>query len=100
MLSKDLESLRNHLHGFRDTGVALRGARVGNIVAILDVAIADAEALEACYAMVAGEAATAAGQAALPLDDIPGTVAVLEDYRARRACERFLVPVRPGGGAA
>lgn len=108
MLSNDLESLRTQLNRHRDTGVALRPSRICDIVAILDAAIADAEALEACYVLTTGREATAAGLPALPIDDIPATVASLAAYRGRRAMERFFVPVLgtrplpdcPDGGAA
>lgn len=108
MLSNDLESLRARLARHRTTGVVLRADRVRDIVAILDAAVADAEALEACYVLTTGREATTAGLPALPIDDIPATVASLAAYRDRREMERFFVPVlrtrplpdHPDGGAA
>lgn len=106
MLSNDLQSLRELLQARRKTGVVLRPARIADLVAILDVAIADAEALEASYVQTVAEV-TAEGIPVAELDDIPGNVASLADYRERRILERYFVPVfrtrplpdRPDGAA-
>lgn len=106
MLSNDLQSLRDFLNKHRAGGVALRAATVQSLVENLDVAIADAEALEACYVLASEDLTTASSQV-VEISDIPGTVASLAAFRGRRAQERFLIPVcrsrslpdRPDGAA-
>lgn len=106
MLSNDLQSLREFLNKHRTDGVALRAATVQHLVANLDVAIADAEALEACYALAANDLADQASPV-VDITDIPATVASLAAFRERRDLERFFVPVfgtrplpdRPDGAA-
>lgn len=93
MLSSDLESLRAQLARYSRTGMVLRAGRVRDVVAILDAAIADAEALEACYVKAMGEAITEAKVAGACLDDIPGNVASLDAYRQQRLLDRYFIPV-------
>ncbi len=106
MLSNDLQSLRDFLNKHRAEGVVLRAATVQRLVANLDGAIADAEALEACYVLVADDLVDEASPV-VDISDIPATVASLADFRNRRGLERFFVPVlrtrplpdRPDGAA-
>jgi hypothetical protein len=106
MLSNDLQSLREFFHRHRSEGVVLRAATVQHLVASLDVASADAEALESCYAMAAADLTTGVSPVA-DISDIPATVASLTAYRQRRDLERYYVPVyrtrplpdRPDGAA-
>jgi hypothetical protein len=48
MLSENLKTLRSHLARYRDAGMKLHPQAIEGIVAILDAAIEDAEALESC----------------------------------------------------
>lgn len=110
MLSRDLASIRGWFDRNHLTGVQLTPAAIVVLVNNLDLAIADAEALEALYASSAGAHLTGQDRAVVDLSDIPGNVVSILDRLTpdRGSRGRYFVPVYgtrplpegPEGGAA
>ena len=89
MLSQNLQSLRDRLHEYVDTGMQLDPKGVFTVCAILEAAIDDAEELESRTVPVSDQ-----------VTDLPDNVVRIATALARKGVRVGPGPFNPGTGGA